>query len=123
DPTLSSGPVPDPTMVVSIPADRFGNGARNFVKPSAEVAHSTVQVKPTDAASMPTLPGRMDNRVTGSRDVRIARPIVETRSMNTTARVGAAPRTESAPLDKTLREKTIFGGRTPVRTRTTPGID
>src|SRR5690606_34156697 len=36
---------------------------------------------------------------------------------------GAAPRTESAPLDKTLREKTIFGGRTPVRTRTTPGID
>jgi hypothetical protein len=123
DPTLSAGAIPDPSTVVGVPVSEFGNGSRTFVKPSARIANKTVAVKPTDMGSLPTLPERTDAPATTARSVRIAKPIVETRSMNANASVGAAPRTESVPLDRTLREKTIFGGRTPVPNRVTPGIN
>lgn len=123
DTTLSNGPIPDPTTVVGVPVDQFGNGARSAKTAPANVARTTVRVKPTDVGSLPTLPERNDVPATTAGNVRIAKPIVASGSMNANAQVGAAPRTESIPLDRTLREKTIFGGRTPVPTRTSPGIN
>src|SRR5690606_10906280 len=99
------------------PVAQFGNGARSAKTPPANVARGTVKVKPTDIAALPTLPERNNAAATTARNVRIVKPIAESGSMNTTAQVGAAPRTESVPLDTKLRERTIYGGRTPVPTR------
>ncbi len=97
--------------VVAIRADQFGNGSRNFVRPSAQIARTTVSVLPADTTSMPTLPDKVDSAI---QNARVSRPIVESRSMNTTARTGAAPRTGSEGMDTVLRSTTIRGGRTPV---------
>ena len=134
NPTASPTPIPpkvempvladiDPSAATAIRVDRFGNGARSSAQAPVNVARNTVKIKPADIDSLPILPDRKDASATTARNVRIARPIVESGSIDTTAKVGAAPRTEDAPLDRTLREKTIFGGRTPVTTRTSPGIN
>ena len=107
-PTLMRDPE---DSVVAIRADQFGNGARNFVNPSAQIARTTVSILPTDTASLPTLPVKTD---VSAQSVRVARPLVESRTMSSTARTGAAPRTGTEGMDSTLRRTTIRGGRTPI---------
>ncbi len=97
--------------VVTVAADDFGVKTRGVKTAPLNVAKSVLAIPAADQAVL--LPNHSPVRVRAVRDMAAKKPRIDTRN---DSRVGAAPRTSGAPIDKDLRTKRVLGTRpqTPV---------
>ena len=104
-----------PGAVVTVAEDRFGTrGSQGFGTVSEDIAKQIITKTPERLDTPPKLPTRteLDDKIT--KEVRVSQPTVAVKVDRERIKVGATTRPDDAPVDRTLREKQIFGDRQPV---------
>lgn len=93
--------------VVVTPTDKFGTGAKPQ-RPPQDVAKSILSRKPADNEALPEYTD-VSKRL--SREIIAEKPRIVDSANG--AKTGAGVRKNNVPLDRELRDKTVFGGRSP----------
>lgn len=98
--------------VVTSTMDDFGSNVKGIKKAPLTLATAVLTKEPTDVKAAPELPVYAAVTKRATRDIVTERPKLDTVAVQT--KVGAAPRSADAPLDKELRNTRVFGGRPPL---------
>ncbi len=109
-----AGSPPD-TGVISVPVDDFGKGTRVNTKVPRDIARGIVAREPSPNDDLPRLPVMRDIQAKIGNDIRPVKP----RELpgGVSAKIGAARRDQGEPLDKSLRDKIVYGNRRAVQPR------
>lgn len=109
------------TAVISVPVSDFGRNTKGFRTAPTDVARTVLAKDPGATDETPFLPNYRDLNGRVSREIRAEKPPAAKIEPDT--RIGAAKRLDDAPLDRELRQKQIYGNRTPVEPRTDTEIN
>ncbi len=108
------------SAVVSVPISDFGRNTRGFRTAPPDTARTILAKDPNNVNNTVILPTYTDLNGRVSREIRAEKPPVVNTEPN--VRIGANTRSGNAPLDRELRQRQIFGNRSPVETGTNTDI-